>query len=180
MALRSVASSPAATSLIHPCSEISMQSTLIQLVGRLEAPIEERVLLWPWPYPADAQLCLPLLGKVFPCFPQLYTCRTCTLVINLQSSSLLYLNPGSSATHRQIIVSTTMVDTSLCTSECLDNKIPFVFFFGFNLCVLLAQGSSTCTCLPSTPCTHLPAQLPGIHPCLSISCCSLLLSSSLQ
>ncbi|CAL8361080.1 unnamed protein product [Arctogadus glacialis] len=35
---------------------------------------------------------------------------------------------GSSATHRQIVVSTTVVDTSLGTSECLDNKIPFVFF----------------------------------------------------
>ena len=40
MALRNVAGSAAATSLMHPWSEISMRSTLIDLVGRLEAPIE--------------------------------------------------------------------------------------------------------------------------------------------
>ena len=151
MALRSVADSPAATSLMHPWSKISMMSTLIDLEGRLEAPIEGRVLLRPWPYPAEAQLCLPPLGKVFSRFPQLYTCRTCTPVINLQSSSLLYLNPGSSATHCQIVVSTT-VDASLYTSECLDNKIPFVF----NLC---------------SPCPRITNPVPACHPPRVLICC---------
>ncbi|CAL8330153.1 unnamed protein product [Gadus morhua 'NCC'] len=85
---------------------MSMRSPLIDLVGRLGAPIEWReggVAV-----PVDAQLCLPPLGKVFPRFPQLYTCRTCTPVINLQSSSLLHLNPSSTATRRKIVVSTTV------------------------------------------------------------------------
>ena len=55
---------------------------------------------------------------------------------HLQSSSLLYLNLGSPATHHQVVVLTTVVDTSLGTSECLDNKIPSVF----NLRVLRAPG----------------------------------------
>ena len=94
LALRSVAGRPAATSLMHPWSEISMRNTLIHPVGGLEPPGEGRVLLRPWPYPADAQ---PLWGKVFPRFPQLYTCQTCTPVIISARSS--YAKSSKLITH---------------------------------------------------------------------------------
>ena len=56
-------------------------------------------------------LCLPLL--VFYCLrnghrQRLHTCSTSTPAIHLWSSSLPYLNRGSSPTHRQIVVSTSV------------------------------------------------------------------------
>ena len=68
---------------------------------------------------------------------------------HFQSSSLVFLNTGSSATHRQIVVSTTVVHT----------KFPFVFrvFSVVNLSVLLAHGSPT-------------PYLPAIHPVCSSAC----------
>ena len=124
----------------------------------MEAPVEGRVLLRPWPFPAGAQLCLPFLGEVFPRFPQHYTCRTCTPVINLKSSSLLYFFSHSSPDHclnwsSRYQSRYNYRDWYLTTSECLDNKIHFVL----NLCVLLAPGSST-------------LYLPAIHLVCSSAC----------
>ena len=139
MALRSVAVSPAGTSLMHPWSEISFRSTLIQLVGPLEVQIEGRVLLRPWLYPS-------LLGKLFPRFPQLYTSHQSPVIISA------LLKPRF-VSHSQPDRCFKVVDASLGTSECLDNKIPFVFFPCLISVFSLSQD-------------HLPA----IHPVWSSAC----------
>ena len=109
---------------MHPWYEISTRSTLIDLVGSLEGPIEGREgpQLRPWPYQWMLSSASPSGARCFLVVPSSTPVKLAYLS-SISSQHLRYLNPGSSATHRQIVVSTTLVDTSPGTIECLNNKI---------------------------------------------------------
>ena len=127
--------------------------------------------------PAQVGESVPVKAVAVPsrCSALSHTCHQSLVVI------LPYLNPGSSPPRRQIVVSTTVVDSQsrhndFCISKyILCSMLPSVL----NLCVLLAPGSPTlylpalhpvCSsiCLPSTPvqllfipyCEHPPSNIP--------------------
>ena len=97
-------------------------------------------------------------GRRSPCcdcgHTQIYTCRICTPVINLQSSSLLYSPRFFSHSSAGLCFNSSRYRSALVN---VGITRYLLVFNGLNLCVLLGPGSPTRTCLPSTPCAHLPA-----------------------